>query len=262
MFEFLDHSRRASALPAGSGALVSAAVHAAIIGAFALDLTNSPTNDATTWEEMPEGLTYWAPPDVNSRASTVQISYQESGGGNGEADPQEKIAEDAPEARGHGPGENAQASVSGDEADQIATPTEDPYEDAFSSVEVESMAERDPLSAAPAYPPELMVKGVEGFAAMRFVVDTTGHVDMNTVRVLETTHAEFAQAVQDAMPKMRFSPARLGDRPVRQLAEQLFAFQIQRSVSDLVTGSSAPTDTTAQRNIGPDIPAAARLLRR
>lgn len=238
MFDYLKSARRTSALSQGPGTIFSLVFHAAVVGALVVDQVRSGAANAETWEEVVEGLTYIAPPDVNSAASTVQITYEASGGGNGEADPQATVDPNGALAKGAGPGENVTASVSGDEADQFASPTEDPYENAFSSVEVETMAERDPSSAAPTYPSELMKNGVEGYAAMRFVVDSTGLVDMTTVRILETTHLEFATAVREAMPRMKFTPARLGDQPVRQLAEQMFAFRIERTVTESGESSS------------------------
>ncbi|MBM4192801.1 MAG: TonB family protein [Gemmatimonadetes bacterium] len=99
---------------------------------------------------------------------------------------------------------------------------------AFSIVDVDSAAERDPLSAAPAYPRELLTKSVEGYATMRFVVDSTGLIDLGTIKVLDSTHPAFTQAVRDAMPRMRFRPAKNGGNPVRQLAEQQFKFEIRK----------------------------------
>lgn len=238
MFDYLKSTPRAGTLSMGPGALFSVALHAAIVAVLVVEQVRSSSDNAEAWDEVIQGLTYIAPPDVYSAAGAVQISYEASGGGNGEADPQDKTDPTGAMARGSGPGENAAASVSGDVSDMFASPTEDPYENAFSSVEVESKAERDPLSAAPTYPGELMKKGVEGYAAMRFVVDSTGRVDMSTVRILETTHIEFATAVRTAMPGMKFTPARLGNQPVRQLAEQIFAFRIQRTVSESAGASS------------------------
>jgi hypothetical protein len=231
MFDYLTSTRRAGSLSMGPGAVFSAALHAVIVAVLVVEQVRSGTDNSEAWDEVIQGLTYIAPPDVYSAAGAVQVSYEASGGGNGEADPQDKVDPSGAMARGAGPGDNAAASVSGDLSDMFASPTEDPYENAFSSVEVESKAERDPLSAAPIYPGELMKKGVEGYAAMRFVVDSTGRVDMSTVRILEATHMEFVTAVRSAMPGMKFTPARLGDQPVRQLAEQIFAFRIERTLS-------------------------------
>ncbi|MBX3173197.1 MAG: TonB family protein [Gemmatimonadaceae bacterium] len=228
MFDYLTKAKTAGRLSMAPGTLTSLLVHAALVVGFVYDRAQRDNLAAETWEETPQGLLYIAPPDVNSAASQVQITFESGGGAEGTADPTDATDGLGARVRGSGPGESAVASASSDDApEQIAVPTDDPYENAFSSVEVESAAERDPSSAAPAYPRELMQAGIEGYAAMRFVVDSMGRVDLSSVRVLQTTHPEFAAAVKAAMPGMRFTPARLGDRPVRQLAEQLFAFQIQ-----------------------------------
>ncbi len=97
---------------------------------------------------------------------------------------------------------------------------------AFTVIEVDSAAERDPLSVAPAYPKEMLAQNIEGAATMQFVVDSTGLIDMETVRVIAATHREFTQAVREAMPRMRFRPALRGTLAVRQLVEQPFKFAI------------------------------------
>lgn len=97
---------------------------------------------------------------------------------------------------------------------------------AFTVVEVDSAAERDPLSVAPAYPKDMLAQNIEGAATMQFVVDSTGLIDMETVRVIAATHREFTQAVREAMPRMRFRPALRGTTAVRQLVEQPFKFAI------------------------------------
>ena len=110
----------------------------------------------------------------------------------------------------------------------------------FQVLDVDSAAVREPDSAAPIYPPELMATGVEGWAAVRFVVDSTGRVDLSTIETLGFTNPAFWDAVRTALPKMRFRPAMMQDRPVRQLAEQMFRFEI------LPADSLAGTDTIAR----------------
>jgi TonB family protein len=104
---------------------------------------------------------------------------------------------------------------------------------AFTVIEVDSAAERDPLSAAPAYPQSMLEKQVEGAAMMRFVIDSTGLIDLKTVAVQRASHPDFVRAVQEAMPRMRFRPAIMGAKPVRQLVEQEFKFQIRTPSSPL-----------------------------
>jgi len=101
-------------------------------------------------------------------------------------------------------------------------------DNAYSVVEVDAEAAVDPASAAPEYPQAMALRGVEGSAVFRFVVDSTGFIDMATVQVTSATHKLFAQAVLDAMPKMRYRPASIGDRAVRLLVQQAFWFKIQQ----------------------------------
>ena len=81
-------------------------------------------------------------------------------------------------------------------------------------------------SATPIYPDILRQAGVEGQALVSFVVDTTGRVDPGSFKVVHTTHELFVKAVRDALPRMRFLPAELGERKVRQLVQQAFSFSI------------------------------------
>jgi TonB family protein len=97
---------------------------------------------------------------------------------------------------------------------------------AFALLDVDSAAVRDPRSAAPAYPEEMQARGIEGVVRVRFVVDSTGVIDPATVKVLEMTNESFARAVRSAIPEMRFRPALMGTKPVRQLSEQSFAFKV------------------------------------
>jgi TonB family protein len=98
---------------------------------------------------------------------------------------------------------------------------------AFALLDVDSAAIRDPRSAAPAYPADMEARGVDGIVKVRFVVDSTGLIDVTTIRILETTNESFARAVRAAMPGMRFRPAMIGGKFVRQLSEQDFAFRVQ-----------------------------------
>jgi outer membrane biosynthesis protein TonB len=101
----------------------------------------------------------------------------------------------------------------------------------FSVLEVEEQARRYEWSAAPAYPPELLRDRVEGRVEARYVVDTTGLADMTTFIAVNSTHPQFAASVRAALPQMRFAPARIGNRKVRQLVEQEFSFTIARTAS-------------------------------
>lgn len=85
-----------------------------------------------------------------------------------------------------------------------------------------------PNSATPVYPDILRQAGVEGEALVSFVVDTSGRIDQGSFRVIRATHELFVTAVKNALPRMRFIPAELGDRKVRQLVQQPFSFAIMK----------------------------------
>lgn len=99
-------------------------------------------------------------------------------------------------------------------------------DNAMSTVDVDSIAVFDATSAAPEYPQAMALRRVEGTAVLRFVIDSTGLIDMSTVRVMSSTHSAFARSVLEAMPKMKFRPASIAGHPVRLLVEQTFSFKI------------------------------------
>jgi protein TonB len=94
--------------------------------------------------------------------------------------------------------------------------------------EVDSIVFRYDESAAPDYPAGLLAREIEGSALVSYVVDTNGRATEQSFRVIRTTHPEFARAVREALPGMRFRPALLRGVPVPQLVQQSFAFRIRR----------------------------------
>lgn len=107
-------------------------------------------------------------------------------------------------------------------------PDEVLFDSVFSAIAVDSEVVRYPSSAAPVYPDGLMKEGLEGLVEVEFVVDTTGQVDMTTVRFLQSTHPAFQNSVEAALAGMQFRPAWRGWRRVRQLVQQRFAFRLVR----------------------------------
>jgi TonB family protein len=79
---------------------------------------------------------------------------------------------------------------------------------------------------APKYPPVLEQAGISGQVKLRFVVDTTGRVEATSIKVLESTHQGFAGAARESVAAAVFHPARIGERPVRQLAHQPIRFVV------------------------------------
>ncbi|HSJ08821.1 MAG TPA: energy transducer TonB, partial [Longimicrobiales bacterium] len=78
------------------------------------------------------------------------------------------------------------------------------------------------------YPPLLKDAGVEGSVQVQFVVTAAGRVDMSTVQVLSTTHAQFTDATKQALRDFRFTPARKGDHNVRMLTMIPIEWKVQR----------------------------------
>ena len=99
-------------------------------------------------------------------------------------------------------------------------------EGAYFEFQVEKTVLGAPGNPTPTYPSMLQSAGVEGKVLAQFVVDTSGHADMKTFKVLETSHELFAQAVKQALPRYRFFPAEIGGKKVRQVVQQPFTFAI------------------------------------
>ena len=94
--------------------------------------------------------------------------------------------------------------------------------------QVEKPVVQAPGSSGPRYPDILRSAGVEGEVLAQFVVDTTGKAEKNSLKILKSSHDLFAQAVQNALPNMKFIPAEVGGRRVKQLVQQPFTFAIAK----------------------------------
>lgn len=79
------------------------------------------------------------------------------------------------------------------------------------------------------YPEQLKSAGVEGEVLAQFVVDTTGRYEQGTFKVLKSTNEQFTNAVKSALTRMKFYPAEVGGRKVKQLVQQPFTFSLQKS---------------------------------
>jgi hypothetical protein len=96
----------------------------------------------------------------------------------------------------------------------------------FTILEVDTAVVRSASSAAPAYPLKLLQAHITGSVLAQYIVDTTGFADTASFQVVKATNPEFVDAVRDALPYMRFKPAKIGPVKVRQLVEQNFSFKI------------------------------------
>jgi periplasmic protein TonB len=78
----------------------------------------------------------------------------------------------------------------------------------------------------PRYPPVLQSAGISGSVDLQYVVDTTGHAEPNSFKVIKTSHPAFSEPAQEAIRKGVFKPAKLKGRPVRQLVQQRISFKV------------------------------------
>jgi TonB family protein len=74
------------------------------------------------------------------------------------------------------------------------------------------------------YPPALRATGTSGVVTVEFVVDTAGRAEPEYFGVVSTTDPLFTAAVREALGGLRFRPALLRGRPVRQVVRLPFEF--------------------------------------
>jgi len=96
----------------------------------------------------------------------------------------------------------------------------------FTVLDVDTAVVRSANSAAPAYPLKLLEARITGSVQAQYVVDTTGFADTASFHVMKASNPGFTEAVREALPYMRFKPAKIGPIKVRQLVEQTFTFKI------------------------------------
>jgi TonB family protein len=210
-----------------TGAVASLIIHGLLLIPFVIKVPAAP--DST--DRIEQLVVFLAPPDLDAartepgRGLTWSAKHGESGA---IKRPLPREPEPEHEIPVGPPGDTAAA-----QPETPATTTQ--IETAVTEIEVDSAVVRDPESAAPVYPKELLAKGVEGSTFVHYVVDTTGRVDTATVQIIRTTHVEFARSVRDALALMKFRPAIQSSHRVRQWVQQSFAFKILKP---------APSDTT------------------
>lgn len=220
-------TRRPNLASSGLGASMSVALHVAAIAAIALG--PSVAEHVASFDEiLPQGLSFLVPPSTSPESPSAAMQFQPQLDASLKGEIEGERTSGFEQLRGgENPGSGASGVPSTVALDAPAASPAEEYGEYFTIVDVDSAAVRYPESAAPVYPPELMAKGVEGYAALRFIVDSTGLIDLATVEVIEASRPEFARAVRSSMPQMRFRPALMGTTPVRQLAEQIFRFRVQ-----------------------------------
>jgi len=85
-----------------------------------------------------------------------------------------------------------------------------------------------PGNPAPRYPDAMRAAGIEGEVVTQFVVNADGSPDVGTLKVIKATDPQFADAVKATLPQMRFYPAEVNGRAVRQLTQMPFQFTLSK----------------------------------
>ena len=236
MMRLWTESRTRSSAAALPVAAMSVGVHAAVIGLW-IAATLPPQSVGE--DSIANRVYYIPPPDRPGGAGGrgENVHYVEvSGAGSGLG----STARPADASPGFALDRTAKAKT--DTAQQMADtavrePPQPRGDSIYTVLQVDTEVTRSAHSAAPAYPIDLMQRGIEGAVRARYVVDTTGFADTSSIVILSSTNAGFTDAVRAALPYMRFHPARIGALRVRQLVEQWFTFRIQRP-----SGPAKPPD--------------------
>ena len=98
----------------------------------------------------------------------------------------------------------------------------------FEAAQVEKQASFIAGSGAPRYPDALRSSGIQGKVVARFVVDERGMAEADSVQFVSSDNRLFEDAVRVALRRMRFAPAEIGGRKVRQLVQMPFVFTLGR----------------------------------
>jgi periplasmic protein TonB len=119
--------------------------------------------------------------------------------------------------------------VAGGIAKGVVGGTPQPVSDQpYFEFQVEKQVAPQPGNPAPRYPDMLRSANVEGEVLAQFVVDTTGRAEMNTFKVLKSSHDLFTNSVKQALANMHFFPAEVGGRKVKQLVQMPFVFSLNK----------------------------------
>jgi TonB family protein len=94
--------------------------------------------------------------------------------------------------------------------------------------QVEKQVRVVPGSPQPQYPATMKKAKISGEVLAQFVVNADGRADLSTFKVLKSDHQEFADAVREILPDMRFIPAEIGGQKVKQMVQQPFTFAVSK----------------------------------
>src|SRR5881227_2735318 len=225
MFDNLIESRAAKQKRAG-GVIFSAVLHVVLITAAvygtlqAKDAIEKPKAEKVEFVEMkkkdeppppkeekpppPPDVVMKAPPPKGFQVLTAPIKIPDV---LPDIDLSKKVTDEADFSGKGVAGGKANGVVGG-----TAVNTDQPYFE----FQVEKQVQTAAGSPQPRYPDMLKSANIEGEVLAQFVVDTTGRADMSQFKVLKSTHDLFTNAVKASLPNMKFYPAEVGGKKVKQ----------------------------------------------
>lgn len=105
----------------------------------------------------------------------------------------------------------------------------------LSQIFVEAVVDQPPERISfprPEYPRLLLQAGVEGLVTLEAIIDATGNVEANSVKVVNSTNRAFEAPAREAMRQARFRPGRVRGQPVRVLVHLPVGFQLPEPATD------------------------------
>ena len=109
----------------------------------------------------------------------------------------------------------------------VATGLQGPID--LTQVFVEAVVDEPPERISfppPEYPRILLEAGVEGTVVLEAIIDTTGHAEPPSIKVVSSTNRAFEAPARDAMRRALFRPGRVRGQPVRVLVHMPLRFVI------------------------------------
>ena len=78
------------------------------------------------------------------------------------------------------------------------------------------------------YPDLLRQAGIEGNVIVEVIIDTTGHAEPTSLRIIQSTNKAFELSAKDAVLKSLYRPGRVRGQAVRVLVQVPISFTIRR----------------------------------
>lgn len=109
--------------------------------------------------------------------------------------------------------------------------------------QVEQPVTAAPGSPGPKFPESLRTAGKSGQVLAMFVVNEEGVAETKTLKIFRSDDSLLTAAVVAALPAMRFVPARIGDKVVKQLVQQPFMFSTNGAAAGASSSASIHNGT-------------------